>query len=380
VKIVVWTGGAREAWGRDSWLVGGVGGSETAPSRVAHHLALLGHEVVVRGRVIPSEESLGDLGGRVTYSPHDPSRPWRPECDVFASSRELDALANFAPRCRLKVFWAHDASAGEDWRDLMSGYDVVFCLSGWARSAYMQQYPDVPADRFCLTRNGVEPSLFLREGEAAADPRPVAKRGCRCVYSSSPDRGLGRLLDLWPRVRRASPEAELCVYYGFDGWRAGAAGKPSVLRRIDYLEHRLRLMGSEGVRYCGRVGQSDLARSLMEARFWLYPTHFAETSCIAAMEAQAAGAFPVATRLGALPETVRWGRLLTWRDDPADYEDDFASAVEHSLSAGARTAESDMLEARRWALANLSWEGVARQWHDLFASRLGVPPLKKGAS
>src|SRR5205085_11659760 len=88
--------------------------------------------------------------------------------------------------------------------------------------------------------------------------------------------------------------------------------------------------------YRGSVPQTELAKSLRRASVLAYPNTFAETGCIAAMEALAAGLLVVSSDLGALPETCEgWGRLVPPIGNGRTQEQfavDFARAMDHALS------------------------------------------------
>jgi glycosyltransferase involved in cell wall biosynthesis len=364
MKIIIWTGGAWEKWSPMSAVVDGLGGSEIAAINVAEQLAARGHDIEVWGRVLD-----GNFNG-VRY--RQPLGTDRPECDVFVSSREVEAVAEQASRARLRVLWMHDLYSGEDWNSSMTAYDLILSVSEWARRQHVKSYRHVSSERFVATRNGIDPRRFLREGEHPSQPRPVGKAGCRVIYASSPDRGLSRLLDLWPRIREILPEAELDVCYGFANWYAAAdrEGDRDLILSINYLRHRLDTMRWQGVCYRGRVGQAELASYFMGARLWLYPTRFLETSCITAMEAQAAGCYPIVTDAGALPETVRCGSFVYDKLEDDAFDRKFLGFVQH-FAEDPGWVEGVTHMNRQLALQNLSWSGVALQWEKLFAERLG---------
>ena len=369
MRVVVWTGAAWETWGPGS-LQTGIGGSEAAAVYLSRELARLGHEVEVAGQVTPCEDQGVRYVDYIEYlrgdSPVTPAR--KLECDVFVSSRDLRAVDVLRPDARLRVLWLHDVHCGPDPHAVMSRYDVVLCLSDWALQLARRFYPHVDPEKFARTRNGIDTSLYRRE------PR---REGFQVVYSSSPDRGLDKLLDYWPAVRAARPDAELHVYYGFDTWEKMIATTRDVVgdAQVQIFKTRLANMSGQGVVSHGRVGQAELARAWLRASAWLYPTNFCETSCMTAMEAQAAGVPCVCTRLAALPETARFAYLVDPPNTRAGYREEFLGHAERvarlTTSCG---FSSDLLADRKaagreWALAELGWEGVAFQWDDLFRAR-----------
>src|SRR5690606_29967739 len=67
-----------------------------------------------------------------------------------------------------------------------------------------------------------------------------------------------------------------------------------------------------GIEYLGELGKPAPYRAIAEAAVMWYPgvASFAETSCIAAIEAQACGTPFVGSHKGALTETVPYGVLV----------------------------------------------------------------------
>lgn len=129
----------------------------------------------------------------------------------------------------------------------------------------------------------------------------------------------------------------------------------------------LELLQQPGVTHYGPVSQWELARCYLGASLWVYPTYFTETSCITAMEAQAAGVIPVTAPLAALAETVSPHGMLI----PGDVNDDGVQAqYVETVSSLLRSPEA--LEPRRellreWA-TRFAWAGVARDWSGWFTS------------
>lgn len=381
MEIMIWTGGALETWGWNSVELG-IGGSETAAVMLSEALARRGHEVTIVGRVHEGTyfPARSNRSGRVLYEAYNPNSSRVYQCDAFVSSREPEVLDKIDVRCRVSALWLHDATMSSDLTSCSRSYDTIFCLSNWAKRSYMHQFPDLPAEKLVVTRNGIDPSRFLRPGETLDNLQLVSKEGreSRMIYSSSPDRGLKRLLDLWPRIRSAVPDANLGVFYGLDNARlaaqqSGHTTDSDAYLQAAYLVCRAESMEADGVHYFGRVGQTELAQAFLESSLWVYPTHFEETSCITAMEAQAAAAYPLTSAVGALPETCRVGDLIHPPFD-STYDDAFVEAVAYACGEGRRSSREMAEDARALALQGLTWDGVAAQWEAHFEGKLRGAP------
>jgi len=241
--------------------------------------------------------------------------------------------------------------------------DKIFALSHWHR----ENLKEIPDDKFFLTRNGIVSGDFAMAGVLQRDPH-------KCVYASSPDRGLDVLLEIWPKIREKDKDAHLHIFYGFtETYDKLHANRD---RMIEYKQQIMKLVNElDGVHYHGKVNHAELHMHLMSAGLWLYPTHFTEISCITAMKAQAAGALPVTMTVAALDETVQHG-----------YKISFPIADERSRTAF-RNITTDLLlnpekqESKRaammaWAQEFYDWKLVANEWNDLFTESLSPCPQK----
>lgn len=178
----------------------------------------------------------------------------------------------------------------------------------------------------------------------------MKKRKNSVGYFSAYYRGLECLLDMWPKIREAVPDATLDVYYGWESWLA-LEGKDDFYR---VMEQKFKKYASEGVTVHGRVSHEELAKAMKEIQVWAYPTQFPEIHCITALKAQEAKCYPVTTNVAALNETVQSGdKIKTKRIYTDEYQQEkFVKAVVDALKEGKQGTP----------VPKTDWSDVADQW------------------
>jgi glycosyltransferase involved in cell wall biosynthesis len=116
----------------------------------------------------------------------------------------------------------------------------------------------------------------------------------RLIYTSTPFRGLDVLAGAFPIFRSHFPDATLTVLSGMELY-----GESDNTRFLGLFE---RLARMPRVEFLKPVGKQRLYECLRDANVLAYPSTFAETFCIGALEACVLENAVLLTRTGALPE------------------------------------------------------------------------------
>ena len=291
-----------------------LGGSESAGYYMAREMARQGHGVTVFSAIAP--EAQGTWEG-VRYLPIGPVSPQFPHgrifTDVVANTPHDVLIAQRVPdvfamptASKLRLWWSHDLALRRNLPAVMRqmwNVHGVLAVSDWHRKQIAEVY-GIAERVLHVLPNGLDHTLF------AARPDGELKRsGKVLLYSSRPERGLENLLgglDNKPGIMeilaRQDPEIILQIC-GYENTTAAMAGYYALLKR--------RAAELPNVQWLGPLSKKALAETMQATWLHVYPTEFEETSCITVMEAQATGTPVVATRAGALPETladagVRW--------------------------------------------------------------------------
>lgn len=341
--LVIFTGQAWEEWNPDSAKTG-IGGSEEAVINMAQRFKNLGWNVTVFGShgAEPKEYD------GVWY------RPWwdigiDEPVDVFIAWREPN-IFEFKINAKQTYLWLHDTVEREALTPKrLLNITKVIVLSKWHRDLY----PNVPDHKMFVSRNGIVPDHFKADG--------IERDKNKILYTSAPNRGLLCLLEMWPKIREKVPEAQLYWAYGWQTFDKAASTNPQMQAYKRAVVDKLQ---QEGVHELGRIGHEELAKHMLSANIWAYPTEFTEISCITAMKMQAAGAVPVCTTVAALDETVQHGIKFAVQDiytNPEAQQQFIDKIVE--LLTNDYPHRQEMID---WALSFYDWDTVANEWNNEF--------------
>jgi glycosyltransferase involved in cell wall biosynthesis len=252
-------------------------------------------------------------------------------------------------------------------------YDGFALVSEWQRQEFLRHFGLDPR-RTGVLKNGIAPAFQGLLGEDV----PILARKAQppvLAYTSTPYRGLDLLLDAFPRICQAVPGTTLKVFSGMGVYQIPEAEDQA---RFGGLYRRCR--ETEGVEYAGPRPQPELAQELASASVLAYPNSYPETSCIAVLEAMAAGCMVVTSERGALPETsAGFARLISVEGDREGYVERFVAETVRALArlAGPDTAEVEEQLRRQVAHVNErhTWSTLAQEWA-AWLSRLRAGALR----
>jgi len=352
MKIAIYNNGI--PFTGDTPLQRPLGGSESGIVYMARALARCGHTVSVYCNC--PEPGKFDAVDYLHY--HDFFTDHRqPRWDAVIAFRSFDPLllGRIAPRM---IYWTGDASNQPslhnfDHDALQQNLDLVLCVSQWHRESFIRQFGLAP-DKVVATRNGFAPELV---------PHARTKDTTRSVYTSTPFRGLDILLEVFPAIRRRVATATLDVFSSMKvyGWTTDQDREAyGVLYDAS---------SQAGVSWKGSVNQSDLLEHLAHAGLMLYPNTFDETSCISAIEAQAAGCPIVTSARAGLKETVAHqttGFCVEGDPRSTQYKKVFVEAAVGLLSNPDLFGRMSAA-ARNRAFRSYTWNAIAAEWTDILS-------------
>jgi len=288
-----------------------LGGTETGIICLANALAEFGHEVTVISSV--NDESANPR----FLLPNNPLL--LQGTDIFISIRSWRPIFSLIERKKTFLWTGDDANVVHNFGigdpRVLTHLDNLLCVSDW-QANLLCHHSGFPKQKVWLLRNGVQLSYF-----SGSETRQKK----RLIFTAHPSRGLDFVPYIFSSLKKNHKDIELHIFGG-----AATHGKNESEKEQRLFED---LKKMDGCFVHGPVKQRELSREMMRSAVWIYPTAFRETSCISAMEAQAAGCAIITSALAALPETVgQAGGLLTEIPGSQEYLNKFIEETDKILT------------------------------------------------
>lgn len=339
-SITYYCGNSLEAWDGNSVNNGGIGGSETAVVELSKRWVAEGKQVTVFNKCdAPADGKMVDGVLYKNFWQFNPDDHY--DTVVLWRWPQFAQHVNNAKRVLLDM---HDVSnPGYFTEEVLAKVDKVMVKTEYHKSLY----PTVTEDKFVVVGNGIDTTRFTE----------VEKNPYKFIYTSSANRGLEHVLDMWPDIRKKWKEAELHIFYGWKSYYESHKTEPT---KMAWMEHMQELMEQEGVINHDRVGQKELAEQMSDSTLWLYPTEFPEIHCITALEMQAAGVYPITTGFAALAETQVSGIKIDGEPSGNEFRERFINEMEMAIK-NPDLIQTEVEKGKQYA-QDCSWDNVANVW------------------
>lgn len=285
-NILFYTGYCNHHWNYSQMKLGALGGSEKAVAHLSKELGLLlggaekgmGMTIYVAGDVKSEELSEFNL---VYVTLNDlPNLLKKTEFHTVICSRYISFLEIYGSACSFHQFfiWAHDTcllaygcnltdgAVIDKWAECIDG---CVCQTQWHANRYIELYPSLKTKMFIIN-NGIDLELF---------PASRLKQKEKFAYTSRTERGVARILELWPQIVEVMPNATLAIST-YEAFPCNDEER-RIQARIEFLN---REFPNNRIEHLGKLNPTQLYQLMSTTEYWLYPTNWPETSCITAME------------------------------------------------------------------------------------------------
>ena len=207
--------------------------------------------------------------------------------------------------------------------------------------------------------------IEFREGSLLISPKTTvtARKGkIKIIYSSTPWRGLSVLTKAVDILNTIRDDFTVDVYsstkiYGkkFEELEKG---------KFEPLYERIR--NTKNMNYNDYAPNEVIRKELLKSHIFAYPSIFEETSCLAIIEAMAAGCYTVTTNYGALPETCgEFATMIEYEPNADDLARRYALVLNGVIDDYRDGKLNEDIEAQvKYYNKHYSWQTRIQEWRN----------------
>lgn len=347
VRITFWLTSTTRELNENNWGKTPLGGAEVSAINLGEELLNNGHEITYfLQRCIPFDK------GNLRVRRHQDITGDEKEPDYFICVRPHKIL-ELPFKCK-KILWSGDAfdqTSNEIFFNASTAQsmDALVFKSKWQKRKILEKFGFIDPDKAHVIYNGFKSAYFKGLAE-----KPQKNR---FIHASRWYRGVHNFIDIWPKIKKAIPEAVIYIYSApglYHDWTRGT----------NWPELAEKLNAMDGVYLVNPIPQWRLVKELRKSWAMLYPNSgFVESSCGLAIQSAVAGTPVIATKRAGLKETIGDAGVLI--EPTKDWKDKFVEGVIKCQDQGYRNQLSRS-GRRKWQ--NSTWERKAVEWVDFLKS------------
>ena len=253
------------------------------------------------------------------------------------------------------IFYCHDLAMDPENKVLKDDgwkeFDHFVFVSYWQRDQYIMVY-GIPYSKCVVIPNAIELEYH---------PEPKNNDEIRFIYHTTPHRGLELLYPIFDSLSKEYENIPLDVYSSFKiyGWES---------RDKQYEKLFQKLKDHPKITYHGSKSNKEVIQALKKSHVFLFPSIWAETSCIAMIEAIRSGVLVIHPSYAALPETASGATIMYDYTEVVQDHANLAYAVTKNL-LDAHKLQPDIFEqlttSDRCVLPRNSINSYTNAWHNL---------------
>jgi len=257
---------------------------------------------------------------------------------------------------KINVLWVHHFVNQKEIqnlgsKDYIDKLDWMVFNSNWTFEKYVYQFK-IPESKSIVIRNAIEKIDF--------EKKPKGK--ISLIYHTTPWRGLVHLLKVFKNLNLEDVELNVCsstIIYGkkFD---------EQLGKKYENIFNECK--NTKNVNYFGYLENKKVIDLLKKTHIFAHPSIWPETSCIAAIEAMAAGCEVVSTNLGALYETCSpIGTFVGFDRNWDNLEKRYSKVLLKSIKNYWSSENQNKMKMQSESInATYSWDVRSVEWKNFF--------------
>ena len=236
-------------------------------------------------------------------------------------------------------------------KDFVNKLDWLVYNSNWNFEKHIYQF-QIPEDKCIVIKNAIEKIDFKKK----------PKDKINLIYHTTPWRGLAILLKVFKKLNLENVELNVCsstLIYGKKFDKVLGKSYESLFNECK---------NTNNINYYGFLNNNKIITLLEKMHIFSHPSIWPETSCIAAIEAMAAGCEVVTTNLGALYETCSpFGTFVNFDRNLDNLEKKYTKILLKSIKNYWSKENQNKLELQSKVInSTYSWEVRSLEWKNFF--------------